>query len=148
MDEEIKEKTSGRPVFLYILCVLSVLSNFFSIIISILLLIGGKTNSFLETIPVIDIITEEIKHGNFIYYIIKITVHLFCIFAVLLLARKLRKGFIFYIVSQAILLIIPWIFLLSLGMYYLLMSTVISLIFSLFFIMLFALYLPKKAKQI
>ena len=147
MDEAFKEKTFGRPVFLYVLCALSILSNVISIIISTLLLIGGKNIFYLDSVPVIDIIAGELKHGNFFCYIIKISVHLFCIFSVVLIARRLRKGFLFYVLSQLILLIIPWIFLLSLGTNYLLMSTAISLIFSLFFIMLFALYLPKKGKQ-
>jgi hypothetical protein len=146
MDDTKKEKKPGRPVFLYVLCTLSVCSNVISMLILILLLIGGISILSLDTIPVVDIIAEELKHGNVLYYLIKIGIHLFCIFSVAMIARKLRTGFLFYVLSQVVLLITPWIFLFGLGVNYLFMSTLISLIFSLFFIMLFALYLPRKAK--
>ena len=147
MSKAVHEKNARPTVFLYILCALSVISNVISIIVSMLLLTGERSIAFLETIPVIDIITEELKHGTLIYYIIKVGIHLFCIYAIILIAKKLRKGLVYYVLSQMFLLAAPWFFLLSLGMYYLMMITVVSMIFSLFFIILFALYLPKKVQQ-
>jgi hypothetical protein len=147
MNETIIEKTQRRPIFLFILCALSIFSNVISIIVTALVLAGGRSGLFLSSIPVIDIISEELKHGTVFFYLIKICMHLFCIFAVVLIASRLKGGFLYYIVSQAALLILPWLFLRDLGVNYLLMLTGISLIFSLFFIMLFAFYLPKKQKR-
>lgn len=147
MNETIKEKTPRLPVFLIILCALSIFSNVISIIITTLVLAGGRSGLFLGSIPVVDIITEELKHGNLFFYLIKISVHACCIFAVVLIAKRLKKGFLYYVLSQVVLLVLPWIFLFSLGVNYLFIFTGISLIFSLFFIMLFALYLPKKKKR-
>lgn len=147
MEETIIEKTPRRPVFLFILCAVSIFSNVLSIIITTLILAGGRTSLFLTFIPVIDIIAEELKHGTIVFYLIKISVHIFCIYAVILITRRLRRGLLFYVICQAVLLALPWLFLLSLGVNYLLMVTVISMIFSLLFIMLFALYLPKKAQR-
>jgi len=146
MNETIIEKAPRRSVFLFILCVLSIFSNVISIIVTSFVLAGGRSGLFLSSIPVIDIIAEELKQGTIFFYIIKISVHVCCIFAVVLIAKRLRKGFLYYVISQVVLLLLPWLFLLSLGVNYLLMFTGISLIFSLFFIMLFALYLPKKQK--
>jgi len=147
MEEPIIEKASRRPVFLFIVCAVSIFSNVLSIIITTFILAGGRTSLFLTSIPIIDIIAEELKHGTIVFYLIKIGVHIFCLYAVILITRRLRKGFLFYVICQVVLLVLPWLFLFSLGVNYLLMVTVISLIFSLFFIMLFALYLPKKAQR-
>jgi hypothetical protein len=147
MDDKIEEKNSKRTGFLYILCALSIISNLLISLVLFVLLSGTKSMIVLESIPLIDVITDELKSGSTLFYLIKISIHLFCIFSVVLIAKKLKKGFAFYVLCQAILLILPWIFLLRLGWGYLLMNTAISLIFSLFFIMLFALYLPRKQKN-
>ncbi|HNW88272.1 MAG TPA: hypothetical protein PKN48_01340 [Bacteroidales bacterium] len=147
MEDAIEVKTPGKNVFLYLLCTLSAISNVFSIIVTALFLIGGKAGSFLETIPVADVIAGELKHGSVFYYFIKIGIHLFCIFALILMAKKLRKGLLYYVLGQMFLLAVPWFFLLSLGVYYLMMISVISLIFALFFIILFAMALPKNVKD-
>lgn len=147
MKEPLIEKAPRRPVFLFIVCAVSIFSNVLSLSITTLILAGGRTCLFLSFIPVMDIIAEELKHGTIVFYIIKMGIHLFCIYAVILIARRLRRGFLFYVICQAVLLALPWLFLLSLGVNYLLMVTVISVIFSLFFIMLYALYLPKKAQK-
>jgi len=147
MDETIIEKAPRRSVFLFILCALSIFSNVISIIVTALVLAGGRPGLFLSSIPVIDIVAEELKHGSIFFYLFNISIHLYCIFAVVLIAKRLKGGFLYYVVSQVALLVLPWLFLMSLGVNYLLMLTGISLIFSLFFIMLFALYLPKKEKR-
>lgn len=144
MDDKTEEKSSHRPVFLYILCALSIISNLVVSAVLFLLLFSAKSLGVLESIPLIDVITEELKFGSTFFHLIKIGLHLFCIFSVVLIAKRLKKGFAFYVVCQAMLLALPWIFLLKLGWGYLLMSTAISLIFALLFIMLFALYLPRK----
>ncbi|HNW69074.1 MAG TPA: hypothetical protein PKI01_01630 [Bacteroidales bacterium] len=147
MKETILKKVPRRPVFLFIVGAVSIFSNVLSIIITALILAGGRTSLFLSSIPIIDIMAEELKHGTVFFYIIKISVHIFCIYAVILITRRLKRGFLFYVICQVVLLVLPWLFLLSLGVNYLLMVTGISLIFSLFFMMLFALYLPEKAKK-
>ncbi len=145
--EENNTLHKSRPVFLYILCVLSAISNIVLIFISLFLLIWGKADSFLDTIPVIDIISEEFKHGSALYYILRVGIHVFCIVSLVLIMKQEKKGFYFYILSQVVLIGISWLFLLSLGIYYLAMSSIISLVFSLFFILLFWLYMPKKLKK-
>ncbi|HOY30837.1 MAG TPA: hypothetical protein PKW80_03060 [Bacteroidales bacterium] len=142
MTDAINKKVTRPPGFLYLLCFLSVISNVISVIVSVILLSGSKAGCFLNSLPVIDIMAEELKHGSVLCHLLKIGLHLLCIFAVVLMGKRLKKGFVLYVCCQLALLAIPWIFLLQLGTGYLLMSTSISLIFALFFIMLFSLYLP------
>ncbi len=145
MNDEVKEK---RPVFLYIICFVSVIANLISIIVLLMLLAGGKMTASLYKIPVIDIYSEELRYGTSLSYLIKIGIHVFCIFAVILISRNKRKGVVLYALGQLMLLAFPWLFLYNLGVNYLLISSLLSLIFSLFIIMLFAVSVTrKKVKQ-
>lgn len=145
--EENNTLPKSRPVFLYVLCALSVISNIVLIFISLFLLIRGKADSFLDSIPVTDIISEELKHGNALYYILKIGIHIFCLVSLVFIMKQKKKGLFFYISGQILLIGLSWLFLRSLGLYYLAMGSVITFIFSLFFILLFWLYFPKNLKQ-
>ena len=142
MAEPTTEINPKRHVFLYIIGGLSIISQMIMILIYLILLSGITMKSHLMQIPVIDTIIEEAMHGNNFYFLIRIALHAFCIYAVLLLLRFKRRGFFYYLVVQIILLLIPFIFLKSLGFSYILISSGISAIFSFFFIMLFSLYLP------
>jgi hypothetical protein len=147
MEEQSPEIKPERHFFLYILCVLSYLANLVLILINVFLLTGSNVVDWIREIPVIDTITEEELHGNYIYFLIKIALHVFCIYAVSLLLLRKRRGFFYYLGSQIILLLIPFFFLMSLGGSYLLISAGVSSIFSVFFIMLFSLYIPRMTKN-
>jgi hypothetical protein len=143
MEEQLPEKNHKRYVFLYILCTLSFLANLVFIFINILLLSGSSVVNWLVKVPIIDTITEEELHGNYIYYFIKIIIHAFCIYSVGLILQMKRRGFFYYLGAQLILLLIPCLFLISLGVSYLFISVGVSSVFSFFFIMLFSLYIPR-----
>jgi hypothetical protein len=147
MEEQITEIKPKRYVFLYILCILSFLANLILIFINIFLLSGSSFMNRLVKIPIIDTITEEELHGNYIYFFIKIIIHAFCIYAVSLIMQMKRRGFFYYLGAQLILLLIPFLFLMSLGFSYLLISTGVSSVFSFFFIMLFSLYIPRMTQN-
>jgi hypothetical protein len=132
-----------RPIFLLIIGIISIFSNSVSILINAFLLFGIDANNFLLKIPVTDVITEEGLHGNILFFILEIALHATVIFSVILLLKMQRKGFYIYIGIQAALLILPLLFLGSLGMSYLIMSQVFSLIFCLLFVFLYWMYLPK-----
>ena len=144
MDELISETRTKPAVFLMIICSLSIIANLTLILINFLLLFGHSALPFLLNIPIIDIITEEEMHGNWLYFILKIDLHAFCIFSVILIWQMKRLGLYFYVASQIILTFLPFAFLLSLGLSYLLMSVGISAVFSVFFILLFSWYLPAR----
>ena len=146
MAEQVNEISTKRPVFLYIIGVLSIFSSVILIFIDVIMLSGHSIVSSLVKIPVIDTIIEEGLHGNSFYYMIRIAIHTFRIYAVILIFMMKRRGFFYFLVTQIILLLIPFSFLSSLGFSYLLISTGVSAIFSLFIIMLFSLYLPLMKK--
>jgi hypothetical protein len=143
-DPEIKPK---RYIFLYLLGILSILANLGLILINIFLLIGSSVINWILKVPVIDTITEEELHGNYGYFFLKIILHAFCIYAVSLILRLKRRGFFYYLGTQIILLLLPFLFLMSLGGSYLLISGGVSSIFSVLFIMLFSLYIPRMTKN-
>ncbi len=147
MEEQANENKHKRYVFLYILGVLSVLANLVYIFINIILLSGSSLAGWLVTVPIIDTITEEEFHGNYVYFFIKIVLHVFCIYSVSLLLQMKRRGFFYYLGAQLILLLIPFLFLTSLGFSYLLISAGVSSVFSFFFIMLFSLYIPRMSQN-
>ncbi|MEI6124014.1 MAG: hypothetical protein WCQ95_10355 [Bacteroidota bacterium] len=132
-----------RPVFLLLLGIVSILANSVYIIIYIFLLSGISDNSFLYTLPVIDVIIDEGLHGNSLFFLLEILLHFAAIFSITLLIRMRRAGFYSYLAVQTALLALPFLSLRSLGISYLFMSLAVSLIFSLLFIFLFALYLKK-----
>jgi hypothetical protein len=142
MEDQIPEKKPKRYAFLFIIGALSILSNGVIIIINLLLLSGSSFVNWLVKVPIIDTITEEELHGNFIYFLIKIAIHTFCIYTIILILLLKRRGFFYYLASQLVLLLIPFLFLMSLGFSYLLISAGVSSIFSVFFILLFSLYIP------
>jgi hypothetical protein len=147
MEEQVKEINPKHPVFLYIIGGLSIFSGVILILIEVIMLSGHSIVSRLLQIPVIDTIIEEGQHGNYVYLMIRIALHAFCMYAVLLIFKMKRRGFFYFIGAQIILLLIPYLFLMSLGFSYLLISTGVSSIFSFFLIMLFSLYLPHMSKN-
>jgi hypothetical protein len=147
MTEQVNEISPKRPVFLYIIGGLSIISQMIMILIYLILLSGITLKSHLMQIPVIDTIIEEAMHGNHFYFLIRIAIHAFCIYSIVLILMLKRRGFFYYLGSQLVLLFIPFLFLTSLGFSYLLISAGVSSIFSFFFIMLFSLYIPKLAKN-
>ncbi|HNZ42259.1 MAG TPA: hypothetical protein PLI16_08245 [Bacteroidales bacterium] len=147
METSIPVSTGKHSFFLILLCVFSGFSNLLSLFVTLMVLIYGKSVFFVDSVPVIDIMAEELRHGSIVFYFIKAGVHILCLFALVKLTRGLRKGLILYALCQLLLLALPWLFLQSLGVSYLIMITAISLIFALFFIMLFSLALPKKTEK-
>ena len=143
--DELIVKTRPKPaIFLMIICSLSIIANLTLISINFLLLFWHSAMPFLLNIPIIDIITEEEMHGDWLYFTLNIDLHAFCIFSLIMIWQLKRMGLYFYIISQLILTLLPFVFLKSLGMSYLLMSTGISIVFSVFFILLFSMYLPSR----
>lgn len=141
--------STGKPrFFLILLCALSGFSNLLSLFVTLMVLINGKAAWFADSVPVMDIMAEELRHGSVVFCFIKAGVHLLCLFALVLLASGLRKGLIWYVLCQLLLLALPWLFLQSLGVSYLIMISAISMVFALFFIMLFTLALPKKTEKV
>jgi hypothetical protein len=147
MQETTSVFKPNRRIFLWVFSMFSLFANAVIIVIHFFLLFRGPALQFILKIPVIDTIAEEGLHGNILYYLLKIDFHAFCLYAVILIFRLKRYGFYFYIVSQFILLTLPFLFLRSLGISYLLINMGVSTIFSLFFIMLFWLYLPQMTKN-
>jgi hypothetical protein len=147
MEEQVNENNPKRPVFLYIIGGLSIFFLVILIFIDLVLFSGYSIVSRLLQIPVIDTIIEEGQHGNHVYFLFRIALHAFSIYSVLLIFKMKRRGFFYFLVSQIILLLIPFLFLSSLGLSYLLISTGVSSIFIFFLIMLFSLYLPYMSKN-
>ena len=145
--EEQKPEKPKKYVFLYILGSLSFAANLTLVIINILLLTASPVINWILKYPVVDTITEEEQHGNYVYFLIKIALHAFCIYAVVLILRMKRRGFFYYLSIQLILLLIPFIFLTSLGFTYILINACVSSIFSVLFIMLYSLYIPSMSKN-
>lgn len=147
MEEQISEIKPKRRVFLFFIGVLTIMSNSVLIIINLLLLSGSSFVSWLQTIPIIDTITGEELHGNYFYFLLKIAIHTFCIYSIVLIVMLKRRGFFYYLGSQLALLFIPFLFLTSLGFPYLFISAGVSSVFSFFFIMLFSLHIPQLSKN-
>ncbi|MEI6852072.1 MAG: hypothetical protein WCL06_04480 [Bacteroidota bacterium] len=147
MEDKDSEIIPKRSIFLYLLGILSILANFVLILINIFLLTGSSVINWVLKVPVIDTITEEELHGNYGYFFLKIILHGFCIYAVSLILLMKRRGFFYYLGTQIILLLLPFLFLRSLGGSYLLISSGVSSIFSVFFIMLFSLYITRMTKN-
>ena len=143
MEEETKEAKPNRHIFLWVLGIISAIANALIIVINVLLLFGTPAINFVLKIPVLDTLTEEELHGNAFYFLIRIIIHGFVIYTLNIILRLKRRGFFYYLGAQIALLILPFIFLTSLGIPYLLISFGVSSIFSFFFIMLFSLYIPK-----
>ena len=143
MNDLLTETKVSKPVLLMIMVNLSMVANAVSIIINVFLLFGAGLDSFLLKIPVIDVITEEGMHGNILYFLLKIALHGACMYGLILLLTLQRKGFYIYLGIQVILQILPLLFLRSLGMSYLVLVQAVSLIFTVFFILVFVAYLSK-----
>ena len=143
MNDNLSETKVAKPIFLWIMISLSMVANAVSIIINVFLLFGAGLDSFLLKIPVIDVITEEGMHGNVLYFLLKIALHAACIYGLILLLNMQRTGFYIYVGTQVVMLLLPFLFLRSLGMSYLMLMQAVSLIFTLLFIFIFAVYLPK-----
>ncbi len=143
MNDNLRETKTPQPILLTILGNLSIFSNGVLIILHVFLLFGAGLDSFLLKIPVIDVITEEGMHGNVLYFLLKIGLHAACIYGLILLLNMQRKGFYIYVGIQGVMLLLPFLFLRSLGMSYLMLMQAVSLIFTLLFIFVFAVYLPK-----
>jgi hypothetical protein len=147
MEEHAPEIKQKRFVFLYIICILSFIANLVAILINIFLFAGSSIVNWVLRVPVIDTITQEELHGNHVYFLIKIFLHAFCIYSITLILLMKRRGFFYYLGIQIILLLIPFLFLMSLSFTYLLINSAVTAIFSIFFIMLFSLYIPKMSKN-
>ena len=87
MAEPITEINPKRPVFLYIVGGLSIISQVIMILIYLVILSGITLKSHLMQIPVIDTIIEESMHGNYFYFLIRIDLLAFCIYSVILILR-------------------------------------------------------------
>jgi hypothetical protein len=144
MKETVTETKSKRRIFLWILCLLSISANTTVACIHFLLLSGSRAIDIVLKVPVLDTIAEEGLHGSTIYFMLKIALHIFCIYAVILILLIKRPGFYFYSAVQVILLVIPLFFLKTLGITYLLISMGVSSVFSVLFIVLFSFYLPQR----
>jgi hypothetical protein len=143
MKESEENKSKKAPTSLFILSIICIIYFAVSFIINVLLIIGGKAIDFIQTIPVIDNIIIESLHGGTFFYILKIIFCSFAIFSVFLITKMLRKGYFLFIISQACILILPFIFLPSLSYDYLIMKFILSLVFAVFFILLFSIFLPR-----
>jgi hypothetical protein len=147
MADQISEIKPKRYVFLFIIGAFSILFNLALIIINLFLLSGSSFVYWLIKVPIIDTITGEELHGNYIYFLLKIAIHTFCIYTIILILLMKRRGFFYYLGVQLALLAVPFLFLMSLGFSYLLINMGVSAIFSIFFIMLFSLYIPRISKN-
>lgn len=138
---ENKNSVPGKPGFLFFLGILGIFICSCGIFIHLIVLFGPDASAFLLKIPVIDVITDESQQGNALYLILKILLYGLCIFGLIIMLKLIRKGLIIFITAQALLLLLPFLFLGILGYDYLLIRLAISFVFIIFYLMLLSLYL-------
>lgn len=131
----------GLPLMFLLLCILSITGNAAGILIHIMVFFGQQATQWLMKIPVMDSLSSEGLEGGKIFAVVKILAHAFVIYSLALMLKRKRGGFILYLTAQAVLLLIPFLFLNSLGINYLLIRMGINFIFTVFFILLFSRYL-------
>jgi len=131
---ELLRKRSAWLSFLIILTFIMVGIDF---IVVFATAIGGWFSAFLSRIPIMDTMITEDSSGRWFFLLIKFIVLALLLTGAVYMWKLKRRGFWFYLTAQLLLLLIPFIFLLNLGIGYLLVRLLVNTIFSLFFVLLF-----------
>jgi hypothetical protein len=132
-----------RPVWLSILLLLSFTGSMTGLFLALISGVGGQIESFFRTLPVFDTILLEDASGNWIYIVLKVVLFAGSITGVAFMWKLKRVGFWFYLASQVVLLVIPFLFLNKLGFAYIGVRFIMNVIFTLFFIMLYGIQLKR-----
>lgn len=131
------------PAGLRILCILSWLGSLVLMVLSVGLVTGGDAFVRWAGFPVIDAMVRDEQTASVFYALLKILLSATSVFAVWQMWKLRRRGFWIYLSAEGLLLILPLVFLSSLGWPYLLIRLLTGLIFTLLMIFLFALYFKR-----
>lgn len=136
LDFESKEKIK-KPVLLFLVGGIHIFYHLLINLLCLILIFSTSLTGHLISIPFIDVITEEYLHGNSFFMVIKLILHSLCIFFIVGILRSVKRYVLYLIFCQAVIVFLPFVFLTTLGIEYLLMSQAVSIIFALFFILIY-----------
>jgi hypothetical protein len=130
-----------RSAWFSFIIILTFIGSGTGLLIAIASLIGGQFSAIFLKIPVLDAILLDDLYGSWLYILIKMLLYASSLTGAIFMWKMKRKGFWFYLATQALLLIVPFIFLVKPGIAYLIDRLFVNAIFTLFFVILFALQL-------
>jgi hypothetical protein len=132
-----------RTLWFSILLIISFAGSGAGLLLAFVSVIGGQMETFFRTLPGADTILIEDASGKWFYILLKILLFACSITGVAFMWKLKRIGFWLYLSAQAILLVIPFLFLNKLGYAYIGVRFIINTIFTLFFIMLYSIQLKR-----
>jgi len=151
MEENTTLETKKMPGFLKVLCILSFVGVGFSIIMSIVGYVGlaalstmsNSLSSGFGDAPGMNEATSSMNaliNNGALYYMLLIVAALICLVGVIMMWKLKKTGFYIYVIGEIIPAILPFILLGGFGVFGT-MAFVFGLIFSIAFIIMYALNL-------
>jgi hypothetical protein len=134
--------TSGkRHVWLRFLLIITFAGIVVDLIIMAASAAGAGLYEFILTVPIADTLLIEDSICGWIYLLVKFILLAALFTGTLYMWLLKRRGFWIYAISQLALLLIPFVFLSGFGTNYLLVRLLVNTIFTLLFILLYAMQL-------
>jgi|WetSurMetagenome_2_1015567.scaffolds.fasta_scaffold229984_2 hypothetical protein len=137
--ERVRKRSSG----LSFLLILTFIGSGIGFFMTIVLAFGGNWAGFFKTLPVVDTILRDDSIGNWLYIAVKIIIYGASLTGAVFMWKLKSPGFWIYFSAQILLLAIPFLFLRELGISYLLVRLLTNAVFTLLFIMLYAIRLKQ-----
>jgi hypothetical protein len=141
MSAEQPQAIKKRPRWLSFLIIMTCTGIVIDLVIVAAAAIGSGFSILLRSVPIIDTMLIEDSAGGWLYLFVRIIVLAALSAAAFNMWKMKRLGYWLYLGSQALLLLIPFIFLLKLGTGYLLVRLLLNTIFALLFVMLYSIQL-------
>lgn len=153
MTEEIQEsgkqevEKSKRKWFFTLLLVLTLINCLIGFLVSFGLLFKIAFIDIFTMTPVIDTAIAEGKSGTAGFHLVKILVLLGVVWGTIKMWKLKKSGFFIYLAMQIAILVLPYVFLIHLGFWYIFVNSAVNLVFLVLFIMLYTLQLEKMNKK-
>ncbi len=137
------EGRTKRPAGLIILLILSTFNTAGGALLGFVQVLAGEEMIRHLSLPFLDTIMHEDAAGNTFYLIVKMILYAVIAAGLVLMFRLRKSGFFLYLSAEVLMLGLPFLFLTKLGVSYLLVRLLVNTIFTLFFLMMYSLYLKK-----
>ncbi len=142
LDNTTNEKKK-KKWFFSLLLILTFLNCIIGIFVSLCLLFKIAFIEVFSTTPVIDMVIAEGKASGVFYHLLKVIITIGVFWGTLKMWKLKKSGFYIYLVTQLLILVLPFVFISGLGFWYIFVNSIINLIFLVLFIMLYTLQLDK-----